>query len=195
MEASCCVERKIFLSPARASSSARTLASRPTMNGVICCGKITISRTGIIGTRFSSCFSRVNIGPLKFSQHALSSRAHHATFCRGTSLLVALPNFMKTRSAGFLEQAPVDFARAHHFRGDDKISHLALHRQVVHQFQHEVFENHAQAARANFALKSQLRDGLEGVIGKAQFYIFKLKEALILLEQSVLGFGEDFYER
>src|SRR6202007_2454475 len=60
-EASCCVERKIFLSPARASSSARTLASRPTINGVICCGKMTMSRTGIIGTRFISCFSRLNM--------------------------------------------------------------------------------------------------------------------------------------
>src|SRR5205807_6462784 len=31
------------------------------MNGVICCGKMTISRTGIIGTRLISCFSRVNM--------------------------------------------------------------------------------------------------------------------------------------
>jgi hypothetical protein len=31
------------------------------MKGVICCGKMTMSRTGIIGTRFISCFSRVNM--------------------------------------------------------------------------------------------------------------------------------------
>jgi hypothetical protein len=42
-------------------ASARTLASRPTMKGVICCGKMTISRTGIMGTRFISCFSLLNI--------------------------------------------------------------------------------------------------------------------------------------
>ena len=57
MEASCWVARKIFLSPAMASSSARTLDSRPTTNGVIMYGKMTTSRMGIIGRRFVSDFS------------------------------------------------------------------------------------------------------------------------------------------
>src|SRR5216684_6846873 len=57
MEASCCVARKIFLSPAIASSRARTLDSRPTTNGVIMNGKITTSRMGIIGKRLVSDFS------------------------------------------------------------------------------------------------------------------------------------------
>jgi hypothetical protein len=57
MAASRWVARKILLSPARASSSARTLAARPTTNGVIMCGKITTSRMGIIGSRFVSDLS------------------------------------------------------------------------------------------------------------------------------------------
>src|SRR5579862_4585769 len=57
MEASCWVARKIFLSPAIASSRARTLDSRPTTNGVIMNGKMTTSRMGIIGNRFVSDFS------------------------------------------------------------------------------------------------------------------------------------------
>src|SRR5215831_15986828 len=57
MEASCCVARKIFLSAAMASSSARTLDSRPTTNGVIMYGKMTTSRIGIIGKRLVSDFS------------------------------------------------------------------------------------------------------------------------------------------
>src|ERR1035437_8099105 len=57
MEASCWLARKIFLSPAMASSSARTLDSRPTTNGVIMYGKMTTSRMGIIGRRFVSDFS------------------------------------------------------------------------------------------------------------------------------------------
>ncbi len=56
-EASCWVARKIFLSPASASSSARTLDSRPTTKGVIMCGKMTTSRMGIIGKRRVSDFS------------------------------------------------------------------------------------------------------------------------------------------
>src|SRR3954463_2774541 len=57
MEASCWVARKIFLSPAIASSKARTLDSRPTTKGVIMNGKMTTSRMGIIGSRFVSDFS------------------------------------------------------------------------------------------------------------------------------------------
>src|SRR5260370_9195378 len=57
MEASCWVARKIFLSPVMASSSARTLDSRPTTNGVIMYGKMTTSRMGIIGRRLVSDFS------------------------------------------------------------------------------------------------------------------------------------------
>src|SRR5580704_15168339 len=57
MEASCWVAKKIFLSPAMASSRARTLDSLPTTNGVIMNGKMTTSRMGIIGNRFVSDFS------------------------------------------------------------------------------------------------------------------------------------------
>src|SRR5947209_2061057 len=56
-EASCWVARKIFLSPASASSSARTLDSRPTTKGVIMYGKMTTSRMGIMGNRLLSDFS------------------------------------------------------------------------------------------------------------------------------------------
>src|SRR5271165_3338326 len=57
MEASCWVARKIFLSAARASSSARTLDSRPTTKGVIMKGKMTTSRMGIMGSFLDSNFS------------------------------------------------------------------------------------------------------------------------------------------
>src|SRR6202011_1958527 len=57
IEASCWVARKIFLSPAMASSRARTLDSRPTTKGVIMNGNMTTSRMGIIGNLFVSDFS------------------------------------------------------------------------------------------------------------------------------------------
>src|SRR6266481_4561884 len=57
IEASCWVARKIFLSPFSASSSARTLDSRPTTNGVIMKGKMTTSRIGIMGSVLLSNFS------------------------------------------------------------------------------------------------------------------------------------------
>ena len=61
MLASCCVARKIRLSRASASSSARTLDSRPTTNGVIMNGKMTTSRMGIIGSFLVSNFSLVEL--------------------------------------------------------------------------------------------------------------------------------------
>src|ERR1700728_2632550 len=65
MDASCWVARKIFFSPAMASSSARTLDSRPTTKGVIMYGKMTTSRMGIIGRRLVSDFSfEVSMGVL-----------------------------------------------------------------------------------------------------------------------------------
>src|ERR1700690_3990633 len=113
-EASCCVTRKIFLSPASASSSARTDASRPTMNGCIISGKMTISRTGIMGTRFTSPFSRVNMD----------------SFCAKVFL------------AGLFEQAPVDFVTLHHIRGHHEVAHLPLPGQVIHHLEHEIFQDH-----------------------------------------------------
>src|SRR5579862_3812548 len=58
------------------------------------------------------------------------------------------------RLPGLLEQTPIDFVTADHVAGDHKVAHLALHGEVIHQLQHEVFENHAQAPRADLALKS-----------------------------------------
>src|SRR5262249_17448436 len=154
MEASCCVDRKIFLSPASASSRARTLASRPTINGVICCGKMTMSRTGIMGTRFISCFSRVNMQAPELQFARLGSRPlQERPASESEPYISQKPE--RRLLAGFLEQTPIDFAAADHVSGDHEIAHALLHGQVIHQFQHEVFEDHTQAARADLALKSQ----------------------------------------
>ena len=64
IEASCWVARKIFLSPASASSSARTLDSRPTTKGVIMYGKMTTSRMGIIGRALYPIFLFELFSPL-----------------------------------------------------------------------------------------------------------------------------------
>src|SRR5580692_2538103 len=124
---------------------------------------MTISRTGIIGTRFRSCFSRVNIGaPEKLTT-------------------------ARSGLSGLFEQTPIDFPSADHFRGNHKVAHLALHREVVHEFEHEVFKNHAQATSADFALHGKLGDSVESVVGETQTNILEFEEPLVLLEQRVLG--------
>src|SRR3954453_5907988 len=67
MLASCWVARKILRSEARASSRARTLDSRPTINGVIMYGKMTTSRMGIIGSLRASNFSLIWVTESPFS--------------------------------------------------------------------------------------------------------------------------------
>jgi hypothetical protein len=132
-EASCWAARKIFLSPAMASSSART-DSRPTTNGVIMYGKMTTSRMGIIGS--ASCvgfFLR----------------------CKAWTLWVA-----KVFLAGLFEQAPIDFVTLHHFRGDHEVAQFPLRGQVIHHFEHQIFQNHAQSAGSHLALQGEVGDGL-----------------------------------
>src|SRR6476660_2027162 len=125
------------------------------MNGVICCGKMTMSRTGIIGTRFISCFSRLNIRAPEFTPRArANSDSGNADARSGLS--------------GLFEQTPVDLAGPNHVFGYHEIANLPLHREVVHHFQHEVFEDHAQAPSADVALESQLGDGVKGIVGKAE---------------------------
>src|SRR5262249_55934691 len=89
----------------------------------------------------------------------------------------------------------VDLAGPNHVFGDHEIANLPLHREVIHHFQHEVFEDHAQAPRANFALESQLGDGVEGVVRKSEADILKFEQPLVLLQQRVLGLGENANQR
>ena len=97
--------------------------------------------------------------------------------------------------SGLLEQTPIDFAGADHVRGNHEVAHLPLHGQVVHQFQHEVFEDHSQAARADLALKCQLRHSLQRVVRKSQPHVFEFEQPLVLFQQRVLRFRQYLDER
>src|SRR6184192_968708 len=104
MLASCWVARNIFLSPASASSNARTLDSRPTTNGVIMNGKMTTSRMGIMGRLRVSNFS-----------------------------LVWVTYSPCVRLAGLLQIRDGDVSIVNHFLRDFEIFHALLARQMVHQ--------------------------------------------------------------
>src|SRR6478609_2664508 len=111
MDASCCVARKIFLSPAIASSRARTLDSRPTTNGVIMNGNMTTSRMGIIGNLFVSDFS--------FEVSIWFNR------CRKPGSECQMPvgilhSLSEIPLAGFFEQGQADLLGQHHFFRDLK---------------------------------------------------------------------------
>src|SRR6266436_6114584 len=132
MEASCWVARKIFLSPAIASSRARTLDSRPTTNGVIMNGNMTTSRMGIIGNRFVSDFS------FEVSMYLRDFGCQMSDFgCVGP---ISEIRHLKILLAGLFEQRQADLLGQHHFLRDLKLAHLLIGRDVVHQVQHQVLE-------------------------------------------------------
>src|SRR5438876_11600761 len=123
MEASCWVARKIFLSPAMASSRARTLDSLPTTNGVIMNGKITTSRMGIIGSRFVSDFSfEVSIS-LDVGFRMPDFRCWRRNVRHGERAGIRNPT-CEIPLAGFFEQRQADLLGQHHFFRDLKLADL-----------------------------------------------------------------------
>src|SRR5216684_3866701 len=169
IEASCWVARNIFLSLARASSSARTLDSRPTTNGVIMYGKMTTSRMGIMGNFLLSNFS------LGFDNSV--SRLWSRLACR------------------FLDHGQRDVPLLHHLASHFKFFNLLLAGQTIHQFQHEFFQNHAQAAGADFA-----RHGLAGnrpvrVVAELQPHVLEFEQTLVLFHNCVLGARQNLHQR
>src|ERR1035438_1459141 len=129
MDASCWVARKIFLSPAMASSSARTLDSRPTTNGVIIYGKMTTSRIGIIGRRLVSDFS--------FEVSIILPRRIHCPLSPDRGM------WWKLGLTGLFQYCKTDFLREHHLFGHLELPDFLIGRQVIHEIEHQVFENHA----------------------------------------------------
>ena len=66
---------------------------------------------------------------------------------------------------------------------------------MVHQVEHQLLEDHAQAARAHLAGHGLAGDGAGRLLRKVQADVFVLEEALVLLEDGVAGLGEDFDQR
>src|SRR5229473_479075 len=188
MLASCCVARNIFLSLARASSSARTLDSRPTTNGVIMYGKMTTSRMGIIGSFLLSNFSfgfDNSVSRLWTLSHP--GVAKDATPGWGT--------LHPELASCFFDHGQRDVSFLHHLAGHFKFLNFLLAGQTIHQFQHEFFQNHAQAAGADFTCHGLARDRPVGVVAELQPHIFKLEQALVLFHDRIFRARQNFDQR
>src|SRR5260370_10516953 len=186
MLASCWVARNIFLSLARACSSARTLDSRPTTNGVIMYGKMTTSRMGIIGSFLLSNFS------LGFDN---SVSRLWSSFMAAPSWRRALCDARGVLTCCFFDHGQRDVPFLHHLAGHFKFLNFLLAGQTIHQFQHEFFQNHAQAAGANFTRHGLARDRPVGVVAELQPHVFKLEQALVLFHDCVFRARQNFHQR
>src|SRR5215470_11532659 len=78
-----------------------------------------------------------------------------------------------------------DVAPLDHFLADLEVLDLLLAGQVIHEVEHEFFQDHAQAARAYLALHGLPRDGLERALREFELYILEFEHPLVLLDNGV----------
>src|SRR5712691_2912246 len=83
----------------------------------------------------------------------------------------------------------------HHLPRDLELLQFLLARQVEHQVQHKLFQDHAQPTRAHFASHSLAGDGAQSLVTKLQAYVLELEQALVLLDDGILGASENLNQR
>src|SRR5215469_12741491 len=96
--------------------------------------------------------------------------------------------------ACFLHHGERNVAFFHHFPGYFELFDFLLTREVVHQIEHQLFENHAQPAGADLPHHGLTGDGAQGIVAEFETHILKFEQALILLHDGVLRAGEDLDE-
>src|SRR5262245_21723024 len=70
--------------------------------------------------------------------------------------------------------------RLYHLARDHAFPDLLLTGEGVHQVEYDVFDDHAQAARADLPAERRLGDRLQGVVGEAKLDVLVFEEALVL---------------
>src|SRR5580692_896146 len=83
----------------------------------------------------------------------------------------------------------------HHLLRHFKFLYFLLTGQMVHQIEHQFFQNHAQTPRPHLASHGLARNRPESVLAELQANVLKLKQPLILLDDSVLRPSQDFNQR
>src|SRR5262249_19707033 len=91
----------------------------------------------------------------------------------------------------FFDQRNGLFLGLHDLAGDDALADLLLAGEVVHQVEHQIFDDHPQAACANLARQGRLGDRLERIVGEAQLHVFVLEQLLVLTRDGVPRLRQD----
>src|SRR5262245_44055944 len=97
----------------------------------------------------------------------------------------------RTVLAGFFERKD-DAAIDDHLGGHHQFFHLLLAGESVHRVEHQLFQDHPQAPRADFALTGLARHRAVSLFGEAQFDAVPLELFLILPGQRVLRLSQNF---
>src|SRR5579859_3112955 len=102
-------------------------------------GKMTTSRMGIIGSRRVSDFSL----EVSILFEGTSGQGLAASKFRVTG-----PWRLAPALSGLFQKVHVDLLGQHHLFRDQELADLLIGRQIVHQIQHQILEDHAQASRS-----------------------------------------------
>src|SRR5690554_2820051 len=78
--------------------------------------------------------------------------------------------------------------------GDHALAHVLQAGQLVHNVEHDLFDDRTQSAGAGLALDGLANDGHHRLLVEAQLDVLQFKELLVLLHQAVLGLPEDLDE-
>src|SRR5450759_2808262 len=97
--------------------------------------------------------------------------------------------------AGFPEDRDRFGAILDRLLGDHALFDLFVGGHLIHHLEHQLFDDHLQAAGSDVSQERLLGDRLEGVVGELQVDVFELEHRLVLLDERVLGFLEDLDER
>src|SRR3954466_7613008 len=87
--------------------------------------------------------------------------------------------------AGLFDERNRLFLAHDDLAGDDALADLLLARQRVHQVEHEILDNHPQAARANLARQRLLRNRVERVVGELQLHVLVLEQLHVLTRDGI----------
>src|SRR5262245_13633546 len=175
--------------PFIASSSASIDFCRPTNSGTTMCGKTTMSRSGSSGRAL-----RLSGSPLWVTRDRLASSSSRKI----PMVLSSLAGVAEARSGGFrllLEHEQRLASLFDHLLADHALLDVIARGDVVHQVEHHIFEDRAQTARARLAGQRLARDRAERPIREAQPDILELEQLLVLLDERILGLGQDVDER
>ena len=97
--------------------------------------------------------------------------------------------------SGFLDQRDRLVLGHHDFARDRDLADLLLVRHLIHQVEHQVFDDHPQAARADLALERRFGDRFEGIVGEAELDVLVLEQLHVLARDGVARLREDLDER
>src|SRR5580658_713740 len=80
---------------------------------------------------------------------------------------------------------------ANHFVRDDQLLDLLVAGHVVHQVEHQLLEDHAQATRANLALQRITSNRPRSLVGPRNLHALVLEELSVLFEDGVARTRQD----